>query len=385
MIKVWGDDFAENTLEQAKQTSEMPFVFKHLALMPDAHFGLGATVGTVVATKGAIIPAAVGVDIGCGMLAVKTSLIANDLPDSLASLRFKLEAQIPVGFAQYQGYNGMMADKFHKTLTVLLTTHPDIDKHSKDSLYIKCSKQMGTLGGGNHFIEICLDTNQDVWIMLHSGSRGMGNLIGRYFIAKAQRDMERWFINLPNKDLAYIPEGSTLFNDYCDAVALAQEYAFKNRQSMLCKIIRVMQDEFKDFHLTEEAINCHHNYIAQENHFGHNVWVTRKGAVRARIGDLGIIPGSMGTKSFIVEGLGNRDSFFSCSHGAGRVMSRKEAKRVLTIDDHIKATEGVECRKDKDMIDESPAAYKDIDKVMDAQKDLVKIKYTLKQVLCIKG
>jgi tRNA-splicing ligase RtcB len=245
--------------------------------------------------------------------------------------------------------------------------------------------QIGTLGGGNHFVELCLDEADRVWVMLHSGSRGIGNRIGTYFIEKARAEMERLFIRLPDGDLAYLAEGSTLFDDYVEAVGWAQDYAMENRQAMLEAIIGALRGFFPDLATDATAVNCHHNYVEREHHFGADVWITRKGAVRARAGDLGIIPGSMGARSFIVRGRGNPESFHSCSHGAGRLMSRTEAARRFTLDDHVRATEGVECRKDQGVIDETPGAYKDIDAVMAAQADLVEIVHTLKQVVCVKG
>jgi tRNA-splicing ligase RtcB len=258
------------------------------------------------------------------------------------------------------------------------------DKHPK-ALAQNNRRHMGTLGTGNHFIEVCLDETDQVWVMLHSGSRGCGNRIGMYFINRAKKEMERWFIRLPDQDLAYLVEGSELFDDYVEAVGWAQDYALENRKEMMSAIVRAMRPGLPEFAITDMAVNCHHNYVTKENHFGANVWVTRKGAVRAREGDLGIIPGSMGARSYIVWGKGNTDSFHSCSHGAGRAMSRGEAKKRFTLEDHAKATEGVECRKDSEVIDETPGAYKNIDAVMAAQADLVEIVHTLKQIVCVKG
>lgn len=390
LIKAWtkGVFLEEQALKQLQNTANMPFIYKHLAAMPDVHFGMGATIGSVVATRGAVIPAAVGVDIGCGMSAVKTSLTADDLPDSLLDLRLKIEKTIPVGFAQYQSNEHHTTSNFElsilENMKSLTESHPVINKMCKDPVE-KAILQAGTLGGGNHFIEICLDENNDVWIMLHSGSRGIGNIIGRYFIETAKEDMRIHHINLEDKNLSYLSEGTIHFDEYVKWVDWAQNYARQNREIMMDRVIKLMKREFKDFMLEDKAINCHHNYISKENHFGANVMVTRKGAVRARDGDLGIIPGSMGAKSFIVRGKGNRDSFHSCSHGAGRMMSRTEAKKRYSVQDQIDSTKGVECRKDKDVIDEIPLAYKDIDKVMAAQSDLVDIVYTLKQVICVKG
>ncbi len=374
-VKMWTKHVPveSGAIDQLRSITKLPFVFKHVAAMPDVHIGTGSTVGTVLATHGTVIPAAVGVDIGCGMIACRTSLKANDLPDNLHRLRTEIETMVPVGF------------KNLKTgLADIVARHPAIDKMVKDAEK-KAHTQLGSLGGGNHFIEICLDENQDVWIMLHSGSRGIGNAIGRYFIELAQKDMEAQKIILPNKDLAYLQEGSKYYDDYVEAVSWAQDYAKRNRDTMLELVITAMTRFLPTFKITKEAINCHHNYISKEDHFGENVVVTRKGAVSAQLGEFGIIPGSMGAKSFIVQGLGNAESFCSCSHGAGRTMSRSAAKKKITVEDHIAATAGVECRKDEGMIDESPAAYKDIDNVMLSQTDLVKVVHTLKQILCVKG
>lgn len=391
-IKAWtvGVPVEEEAKKQLRNLAGLPFIHKHIAVMPDVHYGLGATVGSVIATHKAIIPAAVGVDIGCGMMAVETSLKASDLPDSLSEIRTAIERSVPHGFVTTQGRSikGGWAVAPNSAITryrelgqryeAIVSKHPKLNHKSPLS-------QMGTLGGGNHFIELCLDERGVVWVMLHSGSRGAGNLIGRYFIERAKEEMRRHFINLPDNDLAYISEGSNLFDDYCTALDWAQEYAMENRKQMMETVLVVLRQHLRAFQLGKHAVNCHHNYVAKENHFGENVLVTRKGAVRARAGDLGIIPGSMGAKSFIVRGKGNEQSFCSCSHGAGRVMSRTKAKSVFSVEDHAKATAGVECRKDEDVIDETPGAYKDIDAVMLAQASLVEIVHTLKQVLCVKG
>lgn len=392
-LKGWieGVHVDQNTLDQALKLAQMPFIHKHVALMPDAHVGIGATVGSVIATKGAVIPAAVGVDLGCGMVAQRTTLKASDLPDNLHQLRCDIEEAVPHGRTDNGGRNdrgswlkGIPEEALAEWKLLNPRYEKIIDKHPKAASYNNVG-QLGTLGSGNHFVEICLDTEDNVWIMLHSGSRGLGNKIGMYFIELAKKEMERWMINLPDQDLAYLPEGTEYYHDYLEAVEFAQDFARINREVMLLKVKQVLLKHFPAFHVTEEAVNCHHNYVAKENHGGTNLLVTRKGAVRARKGDLGIIPGSMGAKSFIVRGLGNEESFCSCSHGAGRVMSRTEAKKLISVEDHVKATQGVECRKDIDMVDESPAAYKDIDAVMKAQEDLVEIVYTLKQILCVKG
>lgn len=395
-IKAWtkGVQVEAQAKQQLKNLSGLPFIHSHIAVMPDVHFGMGATVGSVIATKGAIVPAAVGVDIGCGMAAQRTTLTASDLPDNLAALRSDIERRIPHGRTDSGGDNDrgawgngnvqLLKDphwfSLRKRLDMLVEKHPKLDKAARRAV-----RHAGTLGTGNHFVEICLDEEQRVWIMLHSGSRGIGNAIGSYFIELAKQDMKRWFINLPDADLAYIPQGSELFNDYCDAVKWAQDFAAFNRDLMMAQAVSALAGATKGFLCDEAAVNCHHNYVAWENHFNENVLVTRKGAVRARSGDLGIIPGSMGAKSFIVRGKGNADSFCSCSHGAGRAMSRTEARKRFTLADHAAATAGVECRKDSEVLDETPAAYKDIDAVMAAQSDLIDIVHTLKQVLCVKG
>jgi tRNA-splicing ligase RtcB len=390
-VKMWthGVPVEEEARRQLQNVSRLPFIFRHVAAMPDVHFGRGATVGSVIATKGAIIPAAVGVDIGCGMMAVLATLTANDLPDSLTKLRAAIERAVPHGMVTTRGRalrgNWIEAPASVTTrwrtlagrLETITAKHPRVTVKDPQA-------QLGTLGGGNHFIEICLDTEQTVWVMLHSGSRGIGNIIGQRFIELARQDMKKHAINLPDQDLAYLVEGTEHFDDYVEAMGWAQDYAAQNREAMMDAVLRVLREEVRRFQLGQVAVNCHHNYTARETHFGESVLVTRKGAVRAGAGELGIIPGSMGARSFIVRGLGNCDSFESCSHGAGRVMSRTAARNRFTLADHIAATRGVECRKDRDVIDETPAA-KDIDAVMNAQRDLVEIVTTLKQVVCVKG
>lgn len=379
MYRAWTNDIEEAALKQIENVSNLPFIHHHVAIMPDVHAGCGCVVGSVIPTYKAIIPAAVGVDIGCGMAAVKTDLKAKDLPDSLRQIRLDIEEVIPVGFNIRKTVHEFATGKYFYTHIGETFEKYKIKYDEKPRL------QLGTLGGGNHFIEICIDENQDVWVMLHSGSRGIGNLIGSVFIEKAKEEMARWFIHLPDTDLAYLPEGSKHFDAYIKCMNWAQEYAKLNREVMLEEIKTVLLKHFTRVEFLEEAINCHHNYCELENHYGKNIWVTRKGAVRARETDLGIIPGSMGTKSYIVKGRGNVESFSSCSHGAGRRMSRADAKRTFSIEDHAKYTEGVECRKDIGVLDETPGAYKDIDQVMENQKDLVYIVHTLKQVMCIKG
>ena len=394
-IKMWtnGVPVEDSAMKQLERVATLPFVMPHVAVMPDVHWGMGATVGSVVPAIGAIIPAAVGVDIGCGMLAVRTSMTSNDLPDNLHDLRSSIEESVPHGRTDNGGANdrgrwGNVPDDTALAWEMLdadwkniVGKHPKI--HGRSGV---TAEHLGTLGSGNHFIEVCLDESDCVWVMLHSGSRGVGNRIGTYFIDKAKEEMQRWFVTLPDTDLAYLPEGSQYFDDYVSSVDWAQKYALVNRELMLKNVISSMRKKLKTkFELSEAIVNCHHNYISKENHFGKNIWVTRKGAVNARKGRLGIIPGSMGTRSYIVSGKGNEDSFHSCSHGAGRRMSRAEARKTFTLSNHRDATEGVECRKDKEVIDETPGAYKDIDAVMAAQSDLVDIVHTLKQVLCVKG
>ena len=391
-VKMWtrGVPVEDQAREQLSNTAKLPFIFSHLAAMPDVHLGIGATVGSVVATKGAIIPAAVGVDIGCGMMAVQTSLKASDLPDSLGRVRSAIERAVPHGFVTIPGRSVKGAWSVTPSSVVTrwsrLAGRLESIEEKQPRLKTKNPQhQLGTLGGGNHFIEVCLDAQQTVWVMLHSGSRGIGNLIGQRFIELAREDMRRHFINLPHRDLAYFAEGTEHFNDYVEAMEWAQDYAAENRRAMMDAVLHVLREELQPFQLGEVAVNCHHNYTARETHFGEDVLVTRKGAVRAGRDELGIIPGSMGARSYIVRGLGNPESFESCSHGAGRKMSRTAARKQFTVAQHEAATRGVECRKDADVIDETPAAYKDIDAVMDAQKDLVEIVHTLKQVICVKG
>ncbi|MEM7155445.1 MAG: RtcB family protein [Myxococcota bacterium] len=394
-VKHWtrGVPVEDAALRQLSNLARLPFIHRWVAAMPDVHVGVGATIGSVVPTKGAIIPAAVGVDLGCGMMAVRTSLRAADLPDSLGHVRAAIEAAVPHGRSgdrrrRDRGAWGTPPTAVAKAWTDTLATRFDAitTKHPK----IRQSNNLvhlGTLGTGNHFIELCLDQADRVWVMLHSGSRGVGNRIGSYFISKAKEDMKRWFVNLPDANLAYFPEGTSHFEDYCEAVTWAQDFARTNRELMMAATLQALQQvsSLPPFTADLEAVNCHHNYVARERHFGADVWVTRKGAVRAGEGELGIIPGSMGTRSYIVRGKGNRDSFCSCSHGAGRKMSRTEAKRRFTLEDHIEATKDVECRKDEAVIDETPGAYKSIDDVMKAQSDLVDIEHTLRQVVCVKG
>jgi tRNA-splicing ligase RtcB len=393
-IKAWtrGVPLEDAARNQLLNVAQLPFIYKWVAAMPDVHWGIGATVGSVIPTRGAIVPAAVGVDIGCGMMAIQTSLNASQLPDNLHGIRDAIEKAVPVGRTDQGGANDRGAWKhapehhvnvwaaLEPRYKAILAKYPKLEHKQRVN-------HLGTLGTGNHFIEVCLDEAGRVWFMLHSGSRGVGNRFGTFFIELAKNDMRKWMINLPDADLAYLPQGTDHFDDYVDAVHWAQDYALANRQLMMQNIIRAVGESglVPAFTSDAEVVSCHHNYVAWENHYGENVLVTRKGAVRAREGDMGIIPGSMGARSYIVRGKGNPESFMSCSHGAGRAMSRTEAKKRFSVDDHVKATAGVECRKDADVIDETPMAYKSIDAVMEAQKDLVEVVHTLRQVVCVKG
>jgi tRNA-splicing ligase RtcB len=386
-VKAWtrGVAFDEAARQQLLKVASLPFIHRHVAVMPDVHLGKGATIGSVIPTRGAIIPAAVGVDIGCGMSAVQTTLVASDLPDDLKPLRLAIEAAVPVGsgahpVAQLPELVSSSWAALAPGFARLVEKRPDLEKTNN-------VVHLGSLGTGNHFIELCLDEADRVWVMLHSGSRGVGNKIGSMFIAEAKEAMQRWFIDVPDRDLAYLPEGTTLFDDYVDAVHWAQEFAKVNRAVMMRLTLEALAATglVPSFSVVDNAVSCHHNYVEKEHHFGADVWVTRKGAVRARAGDLGIIPGSMGARSFIVRGKGNAESFCSCSHGAGRLLTRTEAKRRFTVADHAQATAAVECRKDEGVLDETPAAYKPIDDVMAAQAALVEIVHTLRQVVCVKG
>ncbi len=384
-IRAWtrGVPVEAEARRQLMNIATLPFVHGHVAVMPDVHLGRGATVGSVIPTKGAIIPAAVGVDIGCGMAAVMTDVVASQLPDGLGPIRAAIEAVVPVGQASHREpprAAGKAWLKRHRAgYEAIEARHPKIAEKKSAAL------QIGTLGGGNHFIELCLDEGDRLWVMLHSGSRNIGNRIGTYFIAKAKEEVEAAGLRLPDRDLAWLGEGTQSFNDYVNAVGWAQDYARSNREVMMGAVLDVLRQTWPELQTLDVAVNCHHNYVEREEHFGERVWLTRKGAVSARKGELGIIPGSMGARSFIVRGLGNPQSFQSCSHGAGRVMSRTAAKERFTLDEHIAATAHVECRKDQGVIDETPMAYKDIDAVIAAQSDLVEVVHTLRQVVCVKG
>ena len=401
-VNIYTTDIQPEAVQQLLNISQLPFIHSHVAAMPDAHLGKGATVGAVIPTKGAIIPAAVGVDIGCGMNATRLSLKAERLPDNLRGVRSAIEEAVPVGFDMHktdaaprstikplQAGLQRILDKHdkiaHKSARKSVHKKSGAGKRGRQAPYQTWARQLGTLGGGNHFIELCLDEDDNVWIMLHSGSRGIGNRIGMYFIELAKQDMQRLRVNLPDRDLAYLSEGARHFDDYVEAVHWAQDYAMANRREMMRLIVKALKKHLPAFALEREAINCHHNYVAIERHYGARVYITRKGAIRAGDGELGIIPGSMGARSYIVRGKGNEAAFHSCAHGAGRRMSRAQAKKRFNHRDVEEQTAGVECRKDSGVIDEIPAAYKDIDAVMQNQTDLVEIVHTLKQIVCVKG
>lgn len=395
-IKAWtrGVPLESAALDQLRNIAALPFIFRHVAVMPDVHLGYGATVGSVIPTVGAIIPAAVGVDIGCGMVAVRTGLVADELPDNLKKWRQAIEKAVPHGFGKAAshhrgGFKEVPKRNARLWQSKLAERYEGIQREHRSIGRGSDVNHLGSLGSGNHFIEVCLDEEDRLWLMLHSGSRGVGNRIGRYFTDLAKEDVSRQKIKLPDRDLAYFKEGSEHFDDYVEAVSWAQDFARLNRDLMLEQIFGALKRlpgiPQKKLMAHEVVVNCHHNYVAREHHFHSEVYVTRKGAVDASDGVLGIIPGSMGAKSFIVRGKGDVDSFNSCSHGAGRKMSRTRAKKQFTLDDHIAATTGVECRKDAGVLDETPGAYKDIDAVMAAQRSLVDVVHTLKQVVCVKG
>jgi tRNA-splicing ligase RtcB len=393
-IKAWvrGVPFEDAARRQVENTASLPFVHKWIAVMPDVHLGIGATVGSVIPTLGAIVPAAVGVDIGCGMAAVRTSLSASDLPDDLKGWRSAIERAVPHGREVGRGKRdkGSWGTPPAHVDEAWRELEPGFRRIVEKHTAIESSNQrthLGTLGSGNHFIEVCLDEGDAVWFLLHSGSRGVGNKIGTYFIELARRDLGRALGELPDKDLAYLREGTVHFDDNVEAVSWAQTFAATNRRLMMQAVVGAVRALARTppFDASLLAVDCHHNYVQRERHFGEDAWITRKGAVRAGRGELGVIPGSMGAASYIVRGKGNAESFESCSHGAGRVMSRNQARERFTLADHARATAHVECRRDKDVIDETPAAYKSIDAVMAAQQDLVEVVHTLRQVVCVKG
>jgi tRNA-splicing ligase RtcB len=384
-IKLWipSADIEIDAIKQLRNAANLPITYRHIAVMPDVHFGRGATVGTVMVTKDAICPAAVGVDIGCGMMAVQTDLDPDKVTAKLDEIVHSIRRSIPVGFHENRELTVQVEDWMEKdTSCGMLTTFS-----RNKGLYEKACHQMGSLGGGNHFIEICLDKDRRVWVMLHSGSRHIGLRMATYHTKVAQALMKRYHISLPDPELAYLPQGETEFNDYWAELRWAQEYAMANRAEMMRRVMKDLSYAVHDKKHIERGffVNCHHNYAARENHFGENVIVVRKGAIKAGESDYGIVPGSMGAKSYIVQGLGDPQSFMSCAHGAGRKMSRKRAKSEFTVDDLKVQTEGIVCAKDESVLDEIPAAYKDIDTVMKNQHDLVKPVYVLRQIACIKG
>ena len=385
-VRIYTGELEPAARAQLVNVSKLPIVHHHVAAMPDVHLGIGATVGSVIPTLRAIIPAAVGVDIGCGMMATQLSLTSSDLDEkALGKVFNQISRDVPVGFGQHndRDVRDHAAKRFKKQLSLILGRHPGIQKRKGKNT--SWAHQLGTLGGGNHFIEVCLDEAGRAWVMLHSGSRGIGNAIGTYFIELAKRDAERNQLRLPDRDLAYFPEGARHFDDYVEAVGWAQDYARANREEMKDLVLEAMRRHLPAFQVTGAAVNCHHNYVERERHYGEDVWLTRKGAIRARAGDLGIIPGSMGARSYIVRGKGSPESFHSCAHGAGRRMSRNMAQKNFKVEDLVRQTQGVVCRKDKGVLDEIPGAYKNIDEVMANQSDLVEVVHTLKQVLCVKG
>lgn len=380
-ILAWGfDGIEDNTINQALKTAHLPFVESPVALMPDAHLGYGSTVGSVIATRGAVVPAAIGVDIGCGMIAAETTLTANDLPDKLGPLHGAIREAVPAGVGQGHEHSQPLPERLSSVMPGLVT--------SDESLKTRCKKQFGSLGSGNHFVEICVDERNRVWVVLHAGSRGVGKEIAERHIDKAKGLMEQMFITLPDPDLAYLVQGSTAFLSYINDMRWAQDYAAANRQAMLDAVMANLSKLMGDRPFSyDEAVNCHHNYTTQEHHHGKDLWITRKGAIRARAGDLGIIPGSMATGSFIVRGLGNKASYCSASHGAGRKMSRGDARRSLTVESLEERMAG-KAWNDRDanlLVDEHPDAYKSIEDVMAAQADLVEIVHTLTQVVNYKG
>ena len=395
-VKIWTDEVDNASIAQLSALASLPFMFHHVAAMPDVHLGKGATVGAVIATEGALIPAAVGVDIGCGMLAARLSLRADRLPASLVGVRAAMEAKVPYG-ARASGTRaeGAMVSSWERDRDIwtryegILAHNPGFRPPGSGRSSGLEMKQVGTLGGGNHFVELCVDDDDQCWILLHSGSRRIGNWLGQYFIGRAKIEMQRWHIHLPDSDLAYFPEECAWFSRYIEAIDWAQDYARLNRERLLSETLAGLREvpglESVDVESPGDVIDMCHNYVARERHFGRNVWITRKGATRARKGDFGIIPGSMGTGSFIVRGLGNRESFCSCSHGAGRKLSRTAAKARFTLEDLAEQTVGIECRKDEKVIDEIPGAHKEIGSVMENQSDLVEVVHSLRQVVNLKG
>jgi tRNA-splicing ligase RtcB len=379
-ILSWASTLEPQALGQARNTASLPFVVKPMALMADAHKGFGSTVGSVIATEGAIIPSAVGVDIGCGMIAARLNISSHDLPDDLSRAHDLITLAVPAGVGQ--GHQDRTLDALRE---VPFSGSTDLTDKQKETI----RKQYGSLGSGNHFVELCLDENDDVWIVLHSGSRGIGNQLASAHIEKAKGLMKQWVSELPDPDLAYLPEGAPEFQAYIDDMLWAQDYAALNRRRMLSAVLGALREGLDNPHLAlaGDLVNCHHNFTTRENHRGRNLWITRKGAIQARQGGLGVIPGSMGTRSYIVRGLGSAASFNSSSHGAGRRMSRMQARKTFSEDSLRDAMAGKEWNDNQSglLLDEHPGAYKDIDQVMEDQKDLVEIVHTLSQVLNYKG
>ena len=385
-VKVFTDEIDEKTRLQLGASARLPIIGPHIAAMPDAHVGVGATVGSVIPTRGALIPAAVGVDIGCGMAAQRLTLTAAKLPDSLRKVREAIEDRVPVGKAGHERCAAeVAAGTLRPGLDEILERHPGIGRMIRNPTE-RAANQIGSLGGGNHFLEVTLDEEERVWVMLHSGSRGIGNAVGRYFTRLAREDMMRLDKRLPeDRDLCYFTERAEHFADYHAALGWAQSYARANRQALMRLTLKALRSTLPPFDLAQSAVECHHNYVATERHYGEELYITRKGAIRAETGDRGIIPGSMGTRSYIVAGKGCAEAFCSAPHGAGRRMSRRQAKQAFSIEDLEQQTAGVECRKDAGVLDEAPGAYKDIERVMEHAGDLVEIEHTLRQVVCVKG
>lgn len=379
----WASDIDPKALEQAQRTAALPFVAGHVALMPDAHVGMGATIGSVIPTEGAIIPSAVGVDIGCGMIATELPFTSDVLGDDLGKLHGWIQRVVPAGVGRgHLGSSGGREVRY-RSLTNQVSPSSVLTEKQVGTAF----DQFGSLGSGNHFVEVCLDERDRVWVVLHSGSRGIGNQLAQLHIAEAKGLMRRYFIDLEDEDLAYLVEGTEAFTAYVTDMLWAQEYALANREVMMDAVLTQVAAFIGYDFVESQRINCHHNFTAREHHLGRNLWVTRKGAIRAREGDLGVVPGSMGTSTYIVEGLGSAASYTSCSHGAGRRMSRGQARRELDLDGLREQMAGKAWndRQAKALLDEDPRSYKDIHQVMADQQDLVSVRHTLQQVLNYKG
>ena len=376
------EQIEDSAMQQIENLSRLPFIFKHVAVMPDCHFGMGATVGSVIPTHRAIIPAAVGVDIGCGMIAVKTPLKREDLPDDLSDIRKAIEHQVPLSAGHY---NRSVKKTAKPRIEQLEAKAAELDRLDfYDKIDKNWRKQLGSLGSGNHFIEVVLDEEDYAWAFLHSGSRGVGNRIATHHIKIAKALMEKWYVNLPDADLAYLVENTPEFDDYLADLDWAQEFALLNRAEMMERIIKLLQYRCGDFEEVER-IECHHNFTKREHHFGQNILVSRKGAIEAREGQLGLIPGSMGTRSYVVRGKGNASSFNTAPHGAGRRLSRGNARNTFTMEDFDRDMVGIEVNRSEAFLDELPGAYKDIDLVMEQSADLVEILHTFRQIVNVKG